>query len=117
MSRRRDRAPMTMKRRLALTMFTTLGLAAGLTAVTRAKPASYALPGETSTLKQAPDRGYPLAEAYCAMCHSRDYITTQPPTRGKAFWAAEVTKMVVVYGAPIPEPDRPVIIEYLAATY
>jgi len=108
---------MTMNQRLALATLTALGLAAGLTAVTLAKPATYALPGETSMLKQAPDRGYATAEAYCAACHSRDYITTQPPARGKEFWAAEVNKMVVVYGAPIPDSERPMIIEYLAATY
>jgi mono/diheme cytochrome c family protein len=108
---------MPTKQRLVLATLAALGLAAGLTAVTLAKPATYALPGDNSTLKQAPDRGYATAEAYCAVCHSRDYITTQPPARGKEFWAAEVTKMVVVYGAPIPESERPVIIEYLAATY
>ncbi len=50
-------------------------------------------------------------------CHSRDYITTQPRGKGKAFWTAEITKMVNVYAAPIPEPDREVIADYLAANY
>lgn len=108
---------MTMKQRLALAAVTTLGLAAYLTAVTLAKPATYALPSETSRLTQAPDQGYATSEAYCGACHSRDYITTQPPAQGKEFWAAEVNKMVVVYGAAIPETERPVIIDYLATTY
>jgi hypothetical protein len=37
--------------------------------------------------------------------------------KGKAFWVAEITKMVNVYAAPIPEPDREAIAEYLAAHY
>jgi mono/diheme cytochrome c family protein len=106
-----------MKRRLTLAALATLTLAAGMTAATLAKPVTYTQPTDTSTLKQTRDQGYAKAEALCATCHSRDYITTQPPGKGKEFWAAEVTKMVVVYGAPIPEPDRPTLVEYLAATY
>ena len=75
------------------------------------------LPPETATLKQTSDPGYARTDAFCAICHSRDYITTQPPGKGKEFWAAEVTKMVNVYAAPIPEPDRAVIADYLAANY
>lgn len=108
---------MAMKQRFVRATVLAVGLAASLTAVTLAKPMTYTLPGDTSLLKQAPDQGYATAEAYCAVCHSRDYITTQPPARGKAFWSAEVNKMVVVYGAPIPESERPAIIAYLAATY
>ena len=37
--------------------------------------------------------------------------------KGKEFWTAEVNKMVTVYAAPIQEPDRAVIAEYLAANY
>jgi sulfite dehydrogenase (cytochrome) subunit B len=106
---------MTMKRRLALV--TILTLAGGMTAATLAKPVTYTLPAETATLKQTRDQGYLKAEGLCTACHSRDYMTTQPPHKGKEFWAAEVTKMVTVYGAPIPEPDRAVIAEYLAAVY
>jgi mono/diheme cytochrome c family protein len=108
---------MTMTRRLGLIVFVALTIAAGMTAATQAKPVTYTLPAEASTLKQAPDPGYGKAEALCVSCHSRDYITTQPPGKGKEFWAAEVTKMVVVYGAPIPEADRVTIAAYLAATY
>ena len=41
----------------------------------------------------------------------------QPPGKGKAFWEAEVTKMIKVYHAPITEADGKVISEYLASTY
>jgi mono/diheme cytochrome c family protein len=106
-----------MKRTLALVTFLTLALAAGMTAATLAKPVTYTLPAEASTLKHTHEPGYARADALCATCHSRDYITTQPAGKGKEFWTAEVTKMVVVYGAPIPEPDRLTIVEYLASNY
>ena len=106
-----------MKRRLVLATILTLAVALGMTAATLAKPVTYTLPAETTTLKQTRDQGYLKAEALCATCHSRDYISTQPPRKGKEFWVAEVNKMVTVYGAPIPEPDRAVIADYLAATY
>ncbi len=106
-----------MKRILVLATILSLAVAVGMTAATLAKPVTYTLPAETATLKQTRDQGYLKTEALCATCHSRDYITTQPPHKGKEFWAAEVTKMVTVYGAPIPEPDRAVIAEYLASAY
>jgi mono/diheme cytochrome c family protein len=109
-----------MKRALAaagLATLATLALAAGITAQARAKPVTYTLPAESSTLKKTAEPGYARAENQCVTCHSRDYITTQPRGKGKEFWTAEVTKMVHVYAAPIPEPDRAAIAEYLAANY
>ena len=108
---------MTMKRSFALATLVTLALAVGLTAATLAKPSTFTPPAETSTLQQTRDPGYLKTEALCVSCHSRDYISTQPPGKGKDFWAAEVTKMVAIYAAVIPEPDRPTIVEYLASTY
>jgi hypothetical protein len=32
-------------------------------------------------------------------CHSPDYIAMQPAKKGHAFWSAEVTKMIKVYGS------------------
>ncbi|HEX3758268.1 MAG TPA: hypothetical protein VHW23_06160 [Kofleriaceae bacterium] len=90
---------------------------AGATAQALARPVHYALPGESSTLKQTAEPGYLRTEAMCVICHSRDYITTQPRGKGKEFWTAEVNKMVKVYAAPIPEPDRAPIADYLAANY
>ena len=106
-----------IERRLGLAGVLTLALAAGMAAAVLAKPVTYTTPPDSSTLKQAPAPGYAKTEALCATCHSRDYITTQPPHKGKDFWTAEVIKMVNVYGAPVPEPDRAAIAEYLAATY
>jgi mono/diheme cytochrome c family protein len=53
----------------------------------------------------------------CAGCHSLDYVSTQPPAKGLAFWQAEVTKMTRIYGAPISEADGAAIARHLAATH
>jgi hypothetical protein len=88
-----------------------LGAAAG----TVAKPILYDSPEETANFLPGP--GVELAEANCSVCHSADYISTQPPKQGIAFWQAEVTKMIKVYGAPITEQEANKVAEYLAATY
>ncbi|WP_409567023.1 hypothetical protein [Methylobacterium sp. J-048] len=45
------------------------------------------------------------------------HSATQPPGRGKAFWDAEVAKMVEVCHAPIDEADSHAIAADLADTY
>ena len=79
-----------------------------------AEPIVYQLPAETAELKPGP--GVETANV-CKACHSADYIGTQPSGKGKAFWQAEVQKMIKVYKAPIGEDDAAVIANYLAATY
>lgn len=82
-----------------------------------AKPLTYTLPDGTADLRSSNHPGFAAAGNNCASCHSADYINTQPPKRGAAFWDGEVTKMVKVYGAPIGEADAKAIAEYLAQTY
>ena len=79
-----------------------------------AEPMVYQLPPETAELKPGP--GVDTA-AVCQACHSADYIATQPPGKGKAFWQAEVQKMIKAYKAPIGEDDASTIANYLASTY
>jgi sulfite dehydrogenase (cytochrome) subunit B len=79
-----------------------------------AEPMVYQLPAETAELKPGP--GVDTA-AVCQACHSADYISTQPSRKGKAFWQAEVQKMIKAYKAPIGDNDAAVIVNYLAATY
>ena len=79
-----------------------------------AEPMVYQLPPETAELKPGP--GVETA-IVCTACHSADYISTQPSRKGKAFWQAEVQKMVKAYKAPIGEDDAAVIANYLAAAY
>ncbi len=64
----------------------------------------------------AAGEGMDTTEKYCSICHSLDYITMQPKFP-KATWTVEVNKMIKVMGAPIPEADAKVIIDYLAAQY
>ncbi len=79
-----------------------------------AEPMVYQLPPETAQLKPGPGVDTAIV---CTACHSADYISTQPSGKGKAFWQAEVQKMIKVYKAPIGEDDAAVIANYLAATY
>ncbi len=73
------------------------------------------IPSEHATLK--PGTGSDLANGQCLICHSAEYITTQPPGKPLAFWKAEVEKMRKVYGAPIPDDQINPIAEYLARSY
>ena len=57
------------------------------------------------------------AQNNCVTCHSVDYITTQPPNRGKAFWQTEVTKTIKVHRAPIDDAGAHAIVDDLAKTY
>jgi hypothetical protein len=80
---------------------------------------------EGKTIEQPPDHAYSalpdgpgaqLTRNGCGICHSTDYIVTQPRGDAKQ-WDAVVTKMLKVYGAPISEADAKAIVEYLATAY
>jgi len=93
----------------------TLTLAAALVVagvgMTRADPnGSITLPPPDNTFKDGPNAA--LAQAKCTICHSADYVYTQPPLT-KAQWTAEVTKMQKAYGAPIADADIPLLVDYL----
>jgi mono/diheme cytochrome c family protein len=87
----------------------------GVAGLALAEPVTYDLPEETAVLKPGP--GIDTAQSNCVACHSADYIAMQPSKSGKAFWDAEVSKMIRIYGAPIAEADAKIIAEYLAQTY
>lgn len=74
-----------------------------------------ALPTPTATLKPGP--GAELVGGACLICHSADYITTQPRDKPLAFWKAEVEKMKKVYGAPIADDQIDALSAYLARSY
>ena len=80
-----------------------------------AAPLVYQLPPETAEFRPGP--GVETVTAMCGACHSADYVSTQPPNKGKAFWEAEVQKMIKVFKAPIEPRDAAEIVTYLAATY
>ncbi len=72
------------------------------------------LPDEKPAFKTMP--GAELIQANCLMCHSHEYITTQPAfTRDQ--WKASVAKMQAKYGAPLaPEAVDP-LLDYLTKAY
>ena len=66
-------------------------------------------------LKKAP--GLEKVEGSCSGCHSLDYIPMNSPFPNGGMWAAEVTKMIKAYGAPIDESDAKAIADYLKSNY
>lgn len=72
------------------------------------------LPPETAKFKVAP--GYEVPSAVCVICHSPDYVATQPRLP-RSFWTAEVEKMRKTYGAPIQDNQVQPIIDYLVKNY
>ena len=103
--------------RVACALVLAGGALVGPMTYARAAPVKYALPEETAAFVPGPDLD--VVQGNCGACHSSDYIATQP--RGladpKAFWTAEVTKMVKVYHAPIDDADARKIVDYLVASY
>jgi mono/diheme cytochrome c family protein len=72
------------------------------------------LPDEKPAFKSA--TGSELAQANCIMCHSHEYITTQPAfTRDQ--WKASVAKMQAKYGAPILPEAVDALLDYLVRSY
>lgn len=62
-------------------------------------------------------QGKNLVISQCAMCHSLDYITMNATIMDRAGWEKTVGKMINVMGAPIDEPGKQVIIDYLVRNY
>ena len=79
-----------------------------------AGPVRIELPLERPGFK--PGAGLEVALQQCLICHSSEYITTQPPL-SKAGWKASVEKMKVKFGAPIPSDQVEALVDYLAAGY
>lgn len=75
---------------------------------------TWVLPTENMTLK--PGGGREVVLGQCLVCHSVDYITTQPPL-SRAEWQASVEKMRAKYGAAVPTNALPVLVDYLARNY
>ena len=72
------------------------------------------LPPETARLKPGP--GLELMNANCLLCHSADYVSTQPRLNA-AQWRASVLKMQAKYGAPIATNNVDALVDYLAKNY
>ncbi|MBS0589059.1 MAG: cytochrome c [Proteobacteria bacterium] len=91
---------------------------AGMLAATLASAAilTIDLPPETTTTYK-PGPNLELVNARCLICHSTDYVATQPPNLPRKTWEAEVTKMKKTYGAPIADDEIATLTDYFAKTY
>lgn len=87
-----------------------LGFAGSLLAA----PLKIELPAETPHLKSAP--GGELVLAQCLICHSADYLTSQPRL-SRAYWQGTVAKMQAKFGAPIEAKDVDAVVDYLVKNY
>ena len=72
------------------------------------------LPSETNAFKQY--TGAEIANAHCLVCHSVEYVSTQPPMP-RAFWKSSIQKMQQRYGAAIPEAQMDALTDYLTRNY
>ncbi len=72
------------------------------------------LPPETGAFKQA--AGAELANGQCLICHSVEYVATQP-AMPRTFWKTSIQKMQQKYGAPIPDSQVEPLADYLAKNY
>jgi cytochrome c551/c552 len=80
----------------------------------RAAVVKIELPLETAAFKPGP--GSELANGQCLICHSVEYVTTQPPMP-RPFWAAEAKKMRDKYAAPLPDEQVQPLVSYLTRNY
>ena len=79
-----------------------------------AAPLKIELPPETGVFKPAP--GVELANGQCLVCHSVEYVVTQPPSP-RSFWAASVKKMREKYGAAVADEQVEPLLDYLTKHY
>lgn len=89
-------------------------LVLSLPVLLHAEEVKIALPPETGAYKAG--TGSELAQANCLMCHSTEYVSTQPPMPRK-FWEASVKKMKEKFGAPTPDAHIAALVDYLTANY
>lgn len=81
----------------------------------RADAITIKLPPETVSFKPGP--GAEIANANCQICHSADYVSTQPFSTSREEWTEIVEKMQSSYGAPIQTKQIPPLVDYLVKHY
>ena len=87
---------------------------AALAPPAHAAETNFSLPPETAKLKPGP--GFELAASQCVLCHSVDYISTQPRLSA-AQWRASILKMQSKYGAPVATNNVEALVQYFARNY
>ena len=71
---------------------------------------TFKLPSDPMSFQAAP--GSQLANSYCLICHSAEYIYMQPPHHREQ-WTEIVQKMKKSFGCPIPDDQISSLVEYL----
>ena len=95
-------------------LFLGLMLFAGATLLIARETLKVQFPAETGVFKPGP--GVEIANAQCLVCHSVEYVTTQPALP-RAFWASSLNKMQEKYGAMIPAGQVEPLVDYLTRSY
>jgi cytochrome c5 len=75
------------------------------------------MPAETAVYRVNDLPGYQLVQRSCVLCHSAQYVATQPATSPRSYWDATVRKMKKPFGAPFPDEDIALMVDYLVKTY
>jgi cytochrome c551/c552 len=104
-------------KRLSLLAPAAIAFAALTAPCVMAAPRDIKLPVETVKLRPSKLPGFAIAMQKCAICHSVDYVSYQPPGMNQAQWTAEMAKMQHTYGAPISDDEVKQIGAYLAVAY
>jgi len=68
------------------------------------------LPSDPISFQQG--SGSTIAGTYCLICHSAEYIYTQPP-HPQERWTEIIKKMKHTFGCPIPDEQIPPLAQYL----
>lgn len=76
----------------------------------REAPSTLRLPPDPITFQQG--AGSDIASSYCLICHSAEYIYTQPPHPHEK-WTEIIKKMKYAFGCPIPDENIPPLAQYL----
>lgn len=71
---------------------------------------TFALPQDAMFFQPGP--GQEIANTYCLICHSADYIYTQP-LHSQETWQTIVLKMKNAFGCPIPDDQIAQLSAYL----
>lgn len=76
-----------------------------------------AVPAAEDAIELKSGPGRELVQTRCVMCHSLDYIPMNSPFLDRKGWEGSVNKMIRVMGAPVPDEEVPLIVEYLSTHY
>lgn len=68
------------------------------------------LPPDPMSFQAGP--GSDIANSYCLICHSAEYIYMQPP-HPREQWVEIVKKMKAIFGCPIPDGQISPLVDYL----